>query len=100
MLAKNHQEIMKRHLDFWNRKKMEKPIINVDYSLTNRFGHVPSLPREWQDKDGLFLEPEMLSPERLKAEPKAVCKSDPPVCGPIFNTAYTRPGPQLDFRRI
>ena len=53
----------------WWRRALPGHIDNSDGGLYQRFRHVPPLPEQWMDADGLMLEPSMLSPEEIQPAP-------------------------------
>ena len=87
MIAKSIDSVIALHMAFWNRS-LERPIVNLDLSLTSRFRHVPALPPQWADQDGLVLEPAMLVPDAFQPEPIAANQNNPAVGEVAFNTLF------------
>lgn len=79
------QKLLDLHTAFWNRT-LEQPIINIDCSVENRHRHIPALPKQWEGKDGLMLEPEMLSPQEFQPPPISVNEEHPLYTEAAFNT--------------
>jgi len=79
------EKLLDLHTAFWNRT-LKQPIINIECSLTNRFRHIPALPKQWEDKDGLILEPEMLAPSEFQPRPITVNDEHPLYTEVAFNT--------------
>ncbi len=79
------EELLDLHTAFWNRA-LKQPIINIDCSTTNRFRHIPALPKQWEGKDGLMLDPKMLSPQEFQPRPITVNDEHPLYTEAAFNT--------------
>jgi len=88
MTTEEHEELLKKHLDFWECKEVQEPIINSKFPMLKRFRRTPALPKEWEGKGKFILQPEMLSPEKLQPEPKVYNENQPLICGPVFNVAF------------
>ena len=85
MITTTTDGLLALHTRFWNRA-LEQPIINIDGSFVARFGHIPALPPQWIDQDGLILEPTMLSPEEFQPAPVALNEEHPLAGEVAFNT--------------
>ena len=51
-----------------------------------RYLNAPRLLQEWEEKEAFILQPEMLSPEKLRLEINPY-ENQPFICGPVFNAA-------------
>ena len=77
-------ELMALHSAFWDRK-LDEPIVNAKLSLAGWYRHVPALPPQWNDQDGLMLEPHMLSPDQLQPTPRTLEGEDATYSDVAFN---------------
>lgn len=98
-MEKKVEEIMSLHMDFWDHK-LEKPIINKEYSLWRREIHMLNLDEalrsspemidvlhpDWKGKDNTIIKPQMLSPDRHQTFYEYDDKCDDVVVYPVFNT--------------
>ena len=81
------ESLLDLHAAFWERR-LSQPIINVDLSMWVRFRDVPALPPEWEGKEGLRIEPPMLSPERHQPAPIIPPGQDPTRNQVAFNALF------------
>ena len=87
MTASRIDDLVELHRSFWARGA-EKPIINIDCSTARRFRNVPAIPPQWESRDGLLLEPDMLQPEQCQPAPLPA-SDESPLCGEVaFNAIY------------
>jgi len=79
------------HCAFWNHE-LKAPIVNADCSFTRNFRHIPALPPQWADRDGLLLDPQMLSPDAFQPPPMPVDNPGNALLGKVaFNTLFPYP---------
>jgi hypothetical protein len=81
------QDLIDLHSAWWSLEA-ERPIVNDDCGLAQRFRHVPALPDEWLDRDGMLLEPEALRPDRLQPGPIVPAGASPTRGRAAFNTLF------------
>ena len=81
------QDLIDLHAAWWDRRA-GRPIVNDDCGLAQRFRHVPALPSEWLDRDGMLLEPRALTPDRLQPAPMMPVGSSPTRGRATFNTLF------------
>lgn len=85
MESSDIQSLVALHTAFWNRA-LPQPIINLDCNFAARYQHVPALPSQWANWDGVLLEPQMLSPEEYQPAPALINEENPLVGEVAFNT--------------
>ena len=69
------ESLLDLHTAFWERR-LTQPIINTDCSFQRRFRSIPLLPPALADKEGLLLEPDMLSPAQMQPPPLELGRED------------------------
>ena len=78
-------DLLRLHTAFWSRE-LARPIVNVDCSLVRRTKPVPSLGPGWDDREGLILTRDRVSPETLQLPPFVLDGEDPIHGDVAFNT--------------
>jgi hypothetical protein len=81
------RDLIDLHAAWWQRRSL-RSIVNDDCGLAQRFRHVPALPPEWLECDGLLLEPGAIAPERLQPEPIVPASGSPTRGRATFNTLF------------
>jgi hypothetical protein len=81
------QDLIDLHAAWWERKA-DAAIVNDDCGLAQRFRHVPALPDEWLDRDGLLLDPVGVRPELLQPRPIVPAGGSPTRGRETFNTLF------------
>jgi hypothetical protein len=81
------RDLVDLHAAWWARQA-PFAIVNDDCGIAQRFRHVPALPDEWLDQDGLLLQPGGVLPERLQPGPIVPPGGSPTRGRATFNTLF------------
>ena len=81
----NEAALVELHKAYWN-KELDRPIVNIDASCARRFGFVPGLPPEWENRGDFLLDLDTLTPEKYQPAPFVISDQHPLHGDVAFNT--------------